>query len=38
MEILGKNLDELLKETVEKKFTLKSTLIIADQIVSYFVN
>ena len=38
MEILGKNLEDLLKQNADKKFTLKTTLIIADQLVSYFLN
>jgi hypothetical protein len=37
MEILDKNLEDLLNENVEKKFSLKTTLIIADQLVSYFL-
>lgn len=34
MEMLDKNLDQLLKETSDNKFSLKTVLIIADQIVN----
>jgi hypothetical protein len=34
IEMLDKNLDQLIKETSENKFSLKTVLIIADQIVN----
>lgn len=33
MDLLGKNLETLMKETKAKKFTLKTVLMIADQLV-----
>jgi hypothetical protein len=35
IEILDKNLEELMMLTKEKKFSLKTVLMIADQIVNY---
>ncbi len=38
MDYLYKNLEELMNETIEKKFSLKTVLMIADQIVKFILN
>lgn len=37
LEYLNKNLDELMLNTTDKKFSLKTVLMIADQLVKLFI-
>ena len=37
LEYLNKNLDELMLKTTDKKFSLKTVLMIADQLVNIFI-